>query len=344
MRQLKKNSNGKPLVVVLGGGTGTNVVLTGLRSRKVQLAAVVAMADDGGSTGMLRRDFEMLPPGDVRQCLTALCGRKELQELLRFRFSRGSLAAHNLGNLILTALCEQEDSFERAIEKFRKIFKTRGLVIPSTLDNVFLAAQVGDQPVRGQNTISGTNLAGLKKIWLKPAAKPNPQALEVIRRAKAIVIGPGDFYSSIAATLIVPQIARAISESRAQKIYVCNLMTKPGHTDGWKVDDFIKNLEIYLGCLPNYVIYNNVFPAWDELGWRPKNGETFVMYNDNNTSSKLPQPKLSPRTMPKTKPVLLGGDLVNRSLKTPQKGDLIARNPVVHNSGKLANLIMKVME
>ena len=180
-------------VVVMGGGTGTFTILTGLKKYPVALTALVAMADDGGSTGVLRDELGVLPPGDVRQCLVALSRESKLmRELMNYRFEKGSLKGHNFGNLFLSALEKFTGSFDKAIEKASEILRTEGKVIPSTLDKVVLIAELATgRKIISESRIYEANLKKLKRIYLKPKSKANPKALRALKEADVIVMAPG---------------------------------------------------------------------------------------------------------------------------------------------------------
>lgn len=239
-------------IVVIGGGTGTYTVLRGLKDYLVDLTAIVSMADDGGSTGRLRDEYGVLPPGDIRRCLVALSESDEImKELFQYRFGKGGLNGHSFGNLFITALKEIMNDDYNAIKYAGKILNIKGKVLPVTLDNIRLCARLEDgQLITGESNIDvpkhNTNIK-IKEIFLSPKAKANPDTLIEINDADLIVIGPGDLYTSIIPNLLVDGISEAIKKSEAKKVYVCNLMTKNGETDNFKVSDFINKIEDYLG-------------------------------------------------------------------------------------------------
>lgn len=239
-------------IVVIGGGTGTYTVLMGLKKYPVNLSAIVSMADDGGSTKILREEFGILPPGSVRPALIALApAEKPLAELFNFRFSNGSLNGHNFGNLFITALCKQLGNFEKALEMAGTILGIQGRVIPSTLSDVRLYAQLenGDI-VKGEANIDAPSHNGnlkIQKVWLEPNSRANPRAVSAIQAADLIVIGPGDVFSSIVPNFLAQGLAGAIKKSKAKKVYVCNIMTKFGETAGFSAKDFLNAIEQYLG-------------------------------------------------------------------------------------------------
>ena len=228
----QNTAKNKKKVVVLGGGTGTFTILSGLKKYPFELTAIVAMSDNGGSTGVLRDELGVLPPGDVRQCLVALSrSDKLMRDLMNYRFENGGLKGLSFGNLLLSALEKVTGSFDSAVEKASEILRLDGRVIPATLDEVHLMAQVGTRIVRGEEKIQMTKLNGsLRRLWLEPEGRANPKALKAIREADAIIIGPGNLYASLIPNLLVAGIPEAIKKSKAKKIFICSLMTKVEHT------------------------------------------------------------------------------------------------------------------
>lgn len=317
----------KKKIVVIGGGTGTFTVLTGLKKYPLELSAIVSMADDGGSTGMLRDELGVLPPGDVRQCLVALSASDRLmRELMNYRFTAGSLKGHSFGNLLLSALEKTTGSFDKAVEKVSEILRIEGHVIPATLDKVRLVAYVNGMNIKGQSAINRTSLVNLTRITLEPAARVNPKVREAIRTAHAIVIGPGDFYQSVVPNLLVHGIPDAIRQSRARIIFVCNLMTKAGHTDGWSVETFTKCIERYLGRPVDYVLYNSKHPDPKLIARYAREGE---------------QPIHADRGLSRSK--FIGADFVSKKFPKCLHADLLKRNFIRHNPDRLAKFIMKIL-
>lgn len=242
-------------VACLGGGTGLFTLLLGLKTLSgVQLSSIVSMSDDGGSTGRLRDLFGILPPGDVRRSLVALSTAPDLlNELMQYRFQGGEeLEGHNLGNLLLTALAEMRGSMTSAVKSLGEILNIQGQVIPVTEMINTLHAELEDGTV-----ISGEKRIDLfeghdpslkiKRLWQEPRTEANPDALEALLNARYILLGPGDLFTSVAPNLVVGGIKEAIASSRAKKIYVCNVMTKPGETTGFQVSDHVREIVKYLG-------------------------------------------------------------------------------------------------
>jgi uncharacterized cofD-like protein len=283
----------KKNIVVIGGGTGSFTVISGLKKYPVDIAAIVTMADSGGSTRILREEFGILPPGDVRQALIALSNsEKLLSDLFNYRFNEGSgLCGHNFGNLLITALERIKGNFEKAIEEAGKILNIKGEVIPVTLKNTNLYARLENgQTIEGEANIDvpkhNANLK-IEKVYLKPKALANKKAKSAILRADFIVIGPGDLYTSIIPNLLVKGIPQAIRKSKAKKIYACNLMTKFGETNNFSGLDFVKTVENYLGKdVLDYVIFNNKKPPTKRIKKYEKEGAAFVKFNKKDFRRK----------------------------------------------------------
>ncbi len=278
----------KKKIVVIGGGTGVFTVLSGLRNYDLDLTAVVNMADDGGSTGILREEFGILPPGDIRRALVALSrsDNKILSDLFNFRFQKGSgLAGHNFGNLMITALERITGDFSLAIDEVSKILSVEGRVVPVTLTNSKLYAQLEDGTlIKGEANIDVPSHDGrmrIKKVWLKPEAKLNPKARKAVMEANAVIIGPGDLFTSIMPNLLVRGLKEALKVSKAKKIYVVNLMTKFGETNGYTAGQFIKTItDILGGDVLNYAVINSKRPTLRRLSKYAEEKSMLVSWND----------------------------------------------------------------
>ncbi|MBZ1348717.1 MAG: YvcK family protein [Candidatus Liptonbacteria bacterium] len=265
---LELKNNQKKKVVVIGGGTGVFTVLTGLKKYGYKLSAIVSMADDGGSSGILREEFGILPPGDIRRALIALSNtdNKILSDLFNYRFKEGKgLKGHSFGNLFLTVLQRLTGSFQEAVKEAAKILNTKGEIIPVTLSSCRLFAKLeNNQIIKGEKNIDipkHNGLIKIKKVWLKPKVKANIEAIKAIQNADAIILGPGDLFTSIIPNLLVENIKKTIRKSPAKKIYICNLVTKFGETDAFKASDFLKTIEKYLGKnILDYFIVNVAKP------------------------------------------------------------------------------------
>jgi|SRR3989344_651945 len=287
---MRNSAKGKPRgealhgkrVVVIGGGTGVFAVLSGLRSHSLNLTAIVSMADDGGSSGVLRDEFGILPPGDVRRALVALSTESGiLRELFNYRFENGRLAGHSFGNIFLSALAKIKGDFASAVIEASRVLNIRGQVLPVTLDDVRLNAVLkGGEIIKGEANIDipKTKIrAKIEKVWLSPEAKINVGAKEAILQADIIIIGPGDLYTSLIPNLLVLGVPEAIKKSKAKKVYVCNLMTKFGETDGFKAEDFTQEIEKYLGKnVLNYAVFNSRKPALNILAKYRREKSEFI--------------------------------------------------------------------
>lgn len=270
-------------VVVIGGGTGSFAVLSGLKKYCKHITALVSMADDGGSTGMLRDELGVLPPGDVRQCLVALSNSPKLRDLFNYRFEEGTFGGHSFGNIFLTALQKTTGSFADAIETASELLDTGGhRVVPITLDQVTLAADDGEQKIYHERNIRETAFVHLRpRIWLDPVPKLNPASLEAINNADLIVIAPGGLYESLGATLVVPGVGDALAESRAKKIYICNLMNQTKHTKDFTVVDFADELERLADVkFLDEVLYNSNYPNNEIVERYALEGEHPVLFQE----------------------------------------------------------------
>ncbi|MBI4123028.1 MAG: YvcK family protein [Parcubacteria group bacterium] len=280
---------GRKRIVVMGGGTGTYTALTGLKKYPVHLTAIVSMADNGGSTKILREEFGILPPGSVRPAIVALSNAEQaLSDLFNFRFENGTgLNGHNFGNLFLTALTKQLGSFEKAIEAAGNVLHIKGEVIPSTLQDCHLFAELENGTViEGETNIDVPRHNGnlkIRTIWTKPNVKANPKALRAIKEADLIVIGPGDLYSSILPNILVKGMKEALKTSNAKKIYICNIMTKFGETTGFDSGDFVSTIEKYLdkGVL-DYVLLNTRKPLASRITKYEKEKAAFVELHEED--------------------------------------------------------------
>jgi uncharacterized cofD-like protein len=255
-----------PRVVVIGGGTGLSSLLRGLKEYTHNLTAIVTVADDGGSSGALRRSLGILPPGDIRNCLAALSDDEDLlTQIFQYRFNEAAgVNGHSLGNLFISALADITGSFEQAVAESGRVLAVRGRVMPSTLHDVRLVADLVDPStqkdirVRGESNIP-TTPGKVKRVWLEPSnPKAYPMAIQAILNAELIVIGPGSLFTSILPNLLVPDIAAAVNASRAYKFFICNVATQPGETDHFDCLDHIQAIEKHLGGrIFDLVICNN---------------------------------------------------------------------------------------
>ncbi|MEC4986454.1 MAG: YvcK family protein [Oscillatoria sp. PMC 1068.18] len=256
-------------IVAIGGGTGLSSLLRGLKEYSANITAIVTVADDGGSSGRLRREIGVLPPGDLRNCVAALADEEKLlTELFQYRFKAGDgLTGHSFGNLFLTAMSEITGDIEQAIAASSKVLAVRGRVLPATLSDVCLWANLADgRRIEGESKISEAK-GKITRIGCLPANPPAlPAALKAIAEADYIILGPGSLYTSVIPNLLVPQIREAIAKSKAPRIYVCNIMTQPGETDGFSVSDHIRAIDDICGQkLFDAVVVNRRVPCAQAL-------------------------------------------------------------------------------
>lgn len=247
-----------PRVVVIGGGTGSFVMLSGLKKITDNISVVVNMCDDGGSTGVLRDELGVSPPGDARQCLVGLSDVPEIRELFSYRFGEGGLAGHSLGNIILSGLELQHGSFEKALEVASKILRIRGEVIPSVLGDHRLVMRDGEEYVNGERNIEAHAITHSDaSIRLDPVAEPNPRAIDAILQADVVVMAPGGLYNSLLPIYSIPGVADAVQKTDAMVVFVAHLVNKANQTAGWHVADYVRRLEKELGeGAIDVVLYN----------------------------------------------------------------------------------------
>ncbi|MZP29385.1 uridine diphosphate-N-acetylglucosamine-binding protein YvcK [Heliobacterium undosum] len=268
-----------PKIVVIGGGTGLSVLLRGLKEFTSNLTAIVTVSDDGGSSGRLRDELGMVAPGDIRNCLVALADTEsDMDRVLNYRFAQGDgLIGHNLGNLLLAGAAQTAGGFEKAVDLMSRILAVRGRVLPSTLHNVTLCAERLDGlHLRGETAITADG-QGVRRVYLDPPdCAPLPQTLQAIQEADAIILGPGSLFTSVIPNLLVGGIVQALRKTAAPKIYVCNVMTQPGETDGFTASRHVA--AIHRHCGGNLVdsIIVNTEPAskallrkYEEKGQKP---------------------------------------------------------------------------
>lgn len=271
-----------PRIVAIGGGTGLATLLEGLKEHTYNITAVVTVADSGGSSGRLREQFDILPPGDLRNCLVALADAPTLmRNLFQFRFDKDSeFNGHNFGNLFITVMTQLTGDFEKAIKESSKVLAIRGDVIPSTLNRISLVAQYNDgSTIEGEAKIPKRHLP-ITKVYLNPAdATATPEAVRAIEQAQIIVLGPGSLYTSIIPNILIKGITEAIIASDAIKVYVCNIMTQYGETDGYSASDHLRALIRHAHPrLIHYCIVNNTLIPEDIL----------KRYHQENSSAVFP--------------------------------------------------------
>ncbi len=315
-------------IVVIGGGTGNFVVLSGMKKYPVDLTAIVSMADDGGSTGVLRDELGVLPPGDVRQCLVALSNSSRLmRSLMNYRFENGGLGGHSFGNLLLSALEKVTGSFEKAVEETGKILYIQGKVIPVTTHQTRLKMVLNNSRVlEGEKEIylSQEIDRGYKDLYLEPFPKVNPKVVEEIHNADLLVIGPGGLYTSLIPNLLVEGVREAICSSGAKKAFVVNLMNRTGQTTSFKTGGYLREVVRFLGKdLFDYILINSQKPPKELIDVYANEGD--LVENDLYGERVVFADML--------------GDLPAES-----KGDLMRRSFIRHDSKKLAQELMKIVD
>ncbi|MDR1603853.1 MAG: uridine diphosphate-N-acetylglucosamine-binding protein YvcK [Gracilibacteraceae bacterium] len=253
VRRAHRHLSKGPRIVVVGGGSGLTPLLRGLKKYTSNLSAIVTVGDDGGSSGRLRRELGVPPPGDIRNCLVALAEKEETMEaMLSYRFLSGDLSGHSLGNLILAGLSEQYGDIRKAVEHLGRVFALRGQVYPATLEDMTLKATFSDgRIVRGETALRETP-GRISRLAIEPEdCAPLPEVLAAVRAADLIVLGPGSLFTSILPNLLVTELRRALIEAPAPCLYVCNIMTEKGETDGFTAADHLRVLAAH--CGPNLV-------------------------------------------------------------------------------------------
>jgi uncharacterized cofD-like protein len=326
----------QPKIVVIGGGTGSFSLLNGLKNYTKDITALVNMADDGGSTGQLRDEFGVLPPGDVRQCLVALSNSPKVRELFSYRFEDSSLKGHAFGNLFLTALERLTGNFAEAVETASEVLNITGKVVPITLDNIRLVLEASDGfKVRGEGNIDVLHLKpGQTKpeLHLEPKARINPEAEQAILEADMVVVAPGDIYTSLGPILIVDGVSEALAKTNAKIVYVCNLVTKKGQTDGFRANDFISELERFAGHqFIDHIIYNDHLPADGLIKKYAKDGEFAV--------------EIDREPLEDERRSVIGADLLAATVwEGAQSSDPLAqiRTYIRHDPDKVARQLMKI--
>jgi uncharacterized cofD-like protein len=313
-------------VVVIGGGTGNFTVLKGLKDYPVDLSAIVSMADDGGSTGILRDELGVLPPGDVRQCLIALSNSSNMmRSLMNYRFENGGLEGHSFGNLLLSALEKVTGSFEKAVEEMGKILFIKGKVIPVTTHQVRLKMLLSNRKLEGEREVylSHEIDQGYKSIYLEPFPKANPHAIDEIMSADVIVLGPGGLHTSLIPNLLVEGLSAALRASTAKKAFVVNLMNRRGQTTGFKVSDYLEEIVRFIGeDIFDHILVNNQPPPQELIEVYSEEGQ--IVENDLQDSRVIASP-------------LLGG-----AREIPKK-DLLKRSLIRHDCKKLAQELIKIV-
>jgi uncharacterized cofD-like protein len=297
-----------PRIVAIGGGTGLSSLLRGLKTYTSNLSVIVTVADDGGSSGRLRDEYRILPPGDFRQCLIALADAEPLmKQLFDHRFKEGSLDGHSFGNLFIMAMADVTGNFEQALRESGKVLAVKGTILPSTLQDVTLVASINGGMVAGESKIPMQN-APINHVFLKPdGAQINPEAAQAILSAELIIVGPGSLYTSIMPNLLVEGMVEAIKASPALKVYICNLAAQSGETDGYGVDDYLRVIQEHVGSnLFDFVLVNS------NVAHTPTGGQSQVIFKTAD-SNKHPEVRF------------IAADVVNTKLPSHHDPDKLAR-------------------
>lgn len=316
-------------IVVIGGGTGNFVVLRGLKRYPVELTAIVSMADDGGSTGILRDELGVLPPGDVRQCLVALSDSSRLmRSLMNYRFEQGGLEGHSFGNLLLSALEKVTGSFEKAVEEAARILNIRGKVIPVTTHQVRLKMLLSNRRLlesEAEIYYSQEIDQGYQSLYLEPIPMVNPRAIDEIRNADLVIIGPGGLYTSLIPNLLVPGLAEALRTTQARRLFVVNLMNRKGQTSGFTVSRYVGEIARFIGNdIFDMILVNRRQPCSELLDLYASEGDPVA--NDMGQD-----------------PRIVEADLLDDIPIKPQRGDAWKRNLIRHDSNRLAQELMQLV-
>ena len=295
----RKKLNKGPKVVAIGGGTGLSMLLRGIKKITNNITAVVTVGDDGGSSGRLREEMGVLPPGDIRNCIAALADDEDLiTKLFQYRFDMGEgLKGHSFGNLFLTALCSITGNMVRAVRESSNVLSIRGRVLPATLDDMKLVAEMEDgRIIHGESSIPEAH-GKIKRLFTEPKdCKALPEVLNAIKNADLIIMGPGSLYTSVIPNLLVKEIAQEVAKAKAKKIYVCNIMTQPGETDNYSVSSHVNAILTHAEShdVMDAVLVNNSIPKNISPAYAKHNSYPVVLDNENlnPTGVKLVSAKL----------------------------------------------------
>ena len=320
-------------IVTVGGGTGSYTVLMGLKNiPDIEITALVSMADDGGSTGVLRDELGVLPPGDVRQCLVALSEHSDIvRKLMSYRFSEGSLSGHSFGNILLAALEKVSGDFISGVEVASEILKVKGTVVPVTGNKAELVVTLNDgEKLFGENVLNHTSIQqkGVAHIGYKNDVTLNEHARDALISSDCIILGPGNYYCSIIPCLITSGFKEALQKTKAKIILPINLTNKQGHTMHWSVTEYVSHVEEYIGRKFDYILINNESPSHEQIARYELEEGDGVLVKDDYTGSN------ARRTA-----------LLSHAIVTPVPGDGIhaVRSFIRHDSKQLADAIISIL-
>lgn len=317
-----------PKIVVIGGGTGSFAVLSGLKKINCEITAIVSMVDDGGSSGILRDELGALPPGDIRQCLVALSpSAGTMRKLFNYRFRKGSLKGHSFGNLFLTSLEKITGNFKSAVQEASKILNIKGKVLPVTLDNTRLIIKLKNgKSLKGEKHLDSYDFSkeSIKEVLLNPKAKINPEVKDALKEANVIIISPGTIYGSLVPNFLVSGFRNSLKKTKAKVIYVCNLMNIERER-GYYLENYVEELEKYIGeNIINFVLFNSKKPPKSVLERYKKKGEDLVKINKTNDKHYK----------------IIKKDLISENYKKTAESKHLIR----HDKEKLAKAILNIYE
>jgi len=321
-------------IVVIGGGTGSFTLLSSLKSTFPNLTALVNMADDGGSTGILRDELGVLPPGDVRQCLVALSDSSlELRELFNYRFGEGNLRGHSFGNLFLSAAQKLSGNFAEAVTLASNVLNIKGKVVPTTLENCQLVMRYQRKTIKGEFAIANTLLpkGARPSFCLEPEALINPEARVALRWADLIIIAPGNLYGSLAPALVVKGMKEELVNAKAPIIYICNLVNKNKQTKDFAVHDYVDELERIIDSpVIDRVLYNTAVPPPRVVKAYEADDEELVRVDTNSLKQKHYKAQAA--------------QLTSSKLPAKQQNDsLIHRSLIRHDGAKITKLVAEIL-
>lgn len=322
-------------IAVLGGGTGSFTLLNALKHHSHSIAAIVNMADDGGSTGVLRDELGTLPPGDIRQCLVALSDSPKVRDLFNYRFEEGTFAGHAFGNILLSALEKMTGDFTQAVETASEILHINGVVIPATLDDVRLRMSWTETSLHGESVIDAKSFdhdPRHAELSLTPRPLANPDATAAIEQADMVVVAPGDLYTSLGPLLVIDGVKEALLRTRAVKVYVANLVTKKGQTDGFDVTDHANEIERFVGGdFLDYVLYNKQQPPKELVDRYQQEGGRLVAVR----AKRLKNQHFTP----------IGGRFLGE-IARKHAGDMlpVTRSLIRHDAAAVAQALIEVYE